>query len=309
MRILFAGTSDIGEKTLETLASEHTLVGVITQPDRPAGRHRQLQAPAIKQLLQKRFPATPLLQPEQLRDPAVLAWVQTLQPEVMVTMSYGKIVPREILELPDMLCLNVHASLLPRHRGASPIQTAIMEGAQESGITIMYMAEGLDTGDILLSKKISLAPRETAGSLTTRLANLAPEALSEALLLLQQGKAPRIPQSEDAITLTQRIERSDALLDWTRSATELERLIRGLNPKPGAHGTVQLPSGKSLSLKIFSATVRSHETASVSPGSFFLSQHQELLLGCGTGALLLEEVQPEGRSRMSFAAFARGHQK
>ena len=309
MRILFAGTSDIGEKTLLSIASEHALVGVLTQPDRPAGRHRQLQAPAIKQLLEKFSPTTPLLQPEGLRDPAVIAWIQTLKPEVMVTMSYGKIVPREILELPGMICLNVHASLLPRHRGASPIQTAIVAGDEQSGITIMYMAEGLDTGDILLAEKIPLAPGETSGSLTTCLADLAPETLRNALQLLQQGKAPRIPQAKDDITLTHRIERSDALLDWSRPATELERLIRGMNPKPGAHGTVQLTSGKSLPLKIFSATVQPCDIKTGSPGSFFVSEHQELLLHGGTGALLLGEVQPEGGSRMSFSAFARGHQK
>ncbi len=168
------------------------------------------------------------------------------------------------------------------------------------------MAEGLDTGDILLQKKISLAPQETAGSLTQRLAELAPEALLEALQFLKDGRAPRTPQPAEGITHTRQITRADASIDFTRSAAELDRLIRAMNPKPGAHGTFQLPSEKSISLKIFAATI-SPSTSSEKPGSLFLSQDRELLLACGQGTLQLHEVQPEGRARMSAAAFVSGH--
>jgi methionyl-tRNA formyltransferase len=307
MRILFAGTSSIGEKALRTVAQHYELVGLLTQPDRQVGRHQLVQPPALKRAFEDIAPALPILQPENLRDATTIDSIKALHPDVIVTMAYGKIVPPAILSLPRLACLNIHASLLPRHRGASPIQAAIIAGDAESGITIMYMAEGLDTGDILLTKKIPLTARETAGGLTERLAELAPQALLEALNLLEHGCAPCLVQREEEVTITHRIERSDALLDWSRSAVELERFIRGLNPKPGAHGEVLLPTGKKIPLKIFLSQVRPHTSQQeVAPGSFFLSEEKEWLLCCGTGALLLEEVQPESRSRMSFSDFVRG---
>ncbi|MBM3856704.1 MAG: methionyl-tRNA formyltransferase [Verrucomicrobia bacterium] len=306
MNILFAGTSDIGIPSLRALMTEHQLVGLLTQPDRPVGRHQVLTAPATKQFLEKEKNSFPIFQPENLRDVSFLEKLRALQPEIIVTMSYGKILPRELLELPSVACLNIHTSLLPRHRGATPIQAAILAGDEETGVTIMHMAEGLDTGDILLQKKIDLAPNETAGSLTQRLAELAPEALLEALSLLEKGEAPRNPQAAAGITHTRQITRADAAIDVSRSAAELDRLIRAMNPKPGAHGTFQLPSGKTIALKIFSATTAA-TTSSEKPGSLFLSQDRELLLACGQGTLLLHEIQPEGRARMSSGAFASGH--
>ncbi len=320
MRILFAGTSAIGEQTLRMLLAEHDVVGLLTQPDRPVGRHQRLTPPPIKTLFQELSPATPLFQPESLRDPALQEALQVLRPEVMVTFSYGKIIPPALLALPRVASLNVHTSLLPLYRGASPIQAAIINGDEETGVTIMYMAEGLDTGDVLLSKKIHLDPRETAGTLTERLASMAPEALREAILMLEQGVAPRIPQEERRVTHTHRIERANAALDWSRPASELEYLIRAMNPKPGAHGIVTLASGKKVALKIFAARVRPIPASSEKddlekkvPGSFMISKNLEdvprlPLLICGHDALLLEEVQLEGGSRMSFEAFMCGYQ-
>ena len=178
MRVLFAGTGDIGIPTLHYLKAHHELVGVLTQPDRPAGRHRELKAPAIKEELLRLAPEVPMLQPESPRLPEVISWVRHLAPEIMVTMAYGRILPKELLEAPSLACLNIHASLLPRHRGASPIQAAIASGDTTSGVTIMHMAEGLDTGDMVLEKRIPLGRRETAGSLSEKLANMAPLALS-----------------------------------------------------------------------------------------------------------------------------------
>jgi len=308
MRILFAGTSDIGIPSLKALMAEHQLIGLLTQPDRPVGRHQVLTAPVTKQFLEQNSPSTPVFQPEQLRDPLLLEQFRALHPEVMVTISYGKILPRELLELPSIACLNIHTSLLPRHRGATPIQAAILAGDEETGVTIMHMAEGLDTGDILLQKKISLTSQETAGSLTEQLAELAPEALLEALKLLKEERAPRTPQPAEGITHTRQITRADAAIDVTRSAMELDRLIRAMNPKPGAHGTFQLPSSKPIALKIFSSTVAS-EVSSEKPGTLFLSQDHQLLLACSQGTLQLHEVQPEGRARMSATAFVGGYFK
>lgn len=306
MRLLFAGTSDIGIPSLKALLAEHQLVGLLTQPDRPVGRHQVLTAPATKQFLEKENAGIPIFQPEQLRDPLLLEKLRSLQPEVIVTFSYGKIFPRELLELPSIACLNIHTSLLPRHRGATPIEAAILAGDEETGVTIMHMAEGLDTGDILLQKKIRLTPDETAGSLTERLGNLAPEAILEALKLLENGTAPRLPQPAEGVTHTRQIRRSDAAVDASQCATKLERLIRGMNPKPGAHGAFYLPSGKSVPLKIFSATVHS-QTSLEKPGTLFLSPNKKLFLACGEGTLELHEVQPEGRARMNATAFVNGH--
>lgn len=307
MRILFAGTSDIGVPSLKALMDEHQLVGLLTQPDRPVGRHQTLTAPATKQFLKKTAAdLVPIFQPEQLRDRLLLKTLQDLHPEIIVTMSYGKILPRELLDLPSIACLNIHTSLLPRHRGATPIQAAILAGDEESGVTIMHMAEGLDTGDILLQKKIKLSLAETTGSLTESLANLSPEAILEALSFLKKGIIPRTPQSATGITHTRQMTRADAAINMTCSAIELDRLIRAMNPKPGAHGTFQLPSGKTIALKIFSATIAS-PILSGKPGALFLSDDRKLFLACSQGALELHEVQPEGRNRMSAAAFISGH--
>lgn len=320
MRILFAGTSAIGIPSLRALMDEHELVGLLTQPDRPVGRHQILTAPATKQFLEKGFNPIrghcvdeptgvdpfPIFQPETLRDVSFLEKFRAVCPEVMITMSYGKILPRELLELPSIACLNIHTSLLPRHRGATPIQGAILAGDEESGITIMHMAEGLDTGDILLQKKIKLAPDETTGSLTERLSKLAPESILEALSLLKKGNAPRTPQSPTGITYTRQIRRVDAAIDDTLSATKVDRLIRAMNPKPGAHGIFTLSSGKTIVLKIFAATIVSL-ALSEKPETLFLSEDRKLFLACNQGVLELHEVQPEGRARMSAAAFVSGY--
>lgn len=306
MRLVFAGTSDIALPSLQRLIDRYELVGLLTQPDRAVGRHQVVAAPPTKEFLQQHAPAIPIFQPEHLNDPLFLEKLGSLRPEVIVTMSYGKILPPSLLALPSIACLNIHTSLLPRHRGATPIQAAILNGDTETGVTIMHMAEGLDTGDMVLQKTISIATQETTGSLTQRLAQLAPEAISEALELLQEGRALRQPQPSEGITLTQRLTRAVATLDPKRSAVELERLIRAMYPKPAAHGAFVLPSGRSMALKIFSASV-DPSSFQGEIGSLFLSPNRELLLACGQGSLLLHEVQPEGRVRMTASAFIDGY--
>ena len=305
MRVLFAGTGDIGIPSLRRIAEEHELLGVLTQPDRPAGRHRELKPPAIKEELLRIAPGVPLLQPESPRQPEVIAWVRDLAPEVIVTMAYGRILPSELLEAPSRACLNIHASLLPRHRGASPIQAAIASGDSESGITIMYMAEGLDTGDILLEKGIPIRRRESAGSLSERLASLAPLALAEALKLLAGGTAPRIIQQHELATYTGKIGRGESILDWSRPAPELERKIRSLQPRPGAVAGLPSRSGEDILVKIHSAIVC--RRFSGNPGHILRIDQRGILVACGQGALLLGNIQPEGKGRMHSSAFARGH--
>ncbi len=305
MRILFAGTGDIGIPSLRYLVERQELLGVLTQPDRPAGRHRELKSPAIKEEVLRVAPQVPLLQPESPRQSEVISWVHELAPEVMVTMAYGRILPRELLEAPSLACLNIHASLLPRHRGASPIQSAIAAGDAVSGITIMYMAEGLDTGDILLEKRIPIRRRESAGSLSDRLAELAPVALAEALDLIEARKAPRTVQHHELATHTGKIGREESLIDWSRPAAELERKIRSLQPRPGAVGSLPSASGGSVLVKIHSAILCQRSKGT--PGSVLRIDPRGILVACGEGALLLRMIQPEGRGRMPSAAFARGH--
>ncbi len=304
MRIVFAGTGDIGIPALRFLAARHELLGVLTQPDRPAGRHREPNAPAIKEELLRIAPDVPLIQPESPRLPEILEWVRGLAPEVMVTMAYGRILPREILETPSIACLNIHASLLPRHRGASPIQAAVAAGDVESGVTIMHMAEGLDTGDVILAKRVFLRRRETAGSLSDRLAILAPEALGEALDLLAAGKAPRFAQDHALATVTGKIRREDTLLDWSLPADRLGCMIRSLQPRPGVLAPLPLAGGGTAMVKIHSAIVARH--ASGTAGSILRSDARGILVACGAGGLLLGKIQPEGRGVMHSSAFARG---
>ena len=304
MRVLFAGTGDIGIPTLEYLMANHQLVGVLTQPDRPAGRHRELKAPAIKVALQALGKDVPFIQPESPRLPEVISWVRGLAPEVMITMAYGRILPGNLLKAPTIACLNIHASLLPRHRGASPIQAAIASGDRTSGVSVMHMAEGLDTGDVLLEKSIPLGRRETAGSLSVKLAVLAPIALNDALGLLLLGTAPRFPQNHAEATITGKIGREESVLDWSQPAVVLERKIRSLQPRPAAVGNLAALNGEMIAVKIHSAIVA--RRASGNPGSILSIDGRGVLIACGEGGLLLGTIQPEGRGRMQSTAFARG---
>ncbi|MEY2561046.1 MAG: methionyl-tRNA formyltransferase [Verrucomicrobiota bacterium] len=297
MRVLFIGTGEIGVPVLHSLQNsrEHELVGVVTQPDKPVGRAQRIEAPPVKATLEGS--ALPILQPEKIKHPDAIAQIRALAPDVMVVMAYGQILPQAILEIPRLVCLNLHASLLPRHRGAAPIQAAIVAGDRESGITVMYMDEGIDTGDILLQAKLELAANETGGSLHDRLAQLAPGALHEALGQLQAGNAPRIPQDSSAASYAGKLEREDGRIDWTEPAALIERKIRAFDPWPGAFTVLQETGGRDLKLKIFSAKVVA--ATNKAPG--------EIVIAAKDGALSLGEVQLEGKRRMSAAEFLRGH--
>src|SRR5881227_404907 len=196
MRIVFLGTGEIGLPTLHALLnSEHDLAGVVTQPDKPVGREQRIEPTPIKKAIAGT--TIPIVQPARIKDQSSVAEIRALKPDVIVVMAYGQILPRDVLNIPRVTCLNLHASLLPRWRGAAPIQAAIAAGDRQTGITVMYMNEGLDTGDILLQRKIEISPTETGSSLHDRLAQIAPELLLESLRLLVAGNAPRIPQDDD----------------------------------------------------------------------------------------------------------------
>ena len=297
MRVVFIGTGEIGVPTLQALlqSSEHQLVSVVTQPDKPAGRDQRIEAPPIKKALAGTTMS--ILQPARIKDRQAIDEIRALQPDVIVVMAYGQILPRDLLEIPRLACLNLHASLLPRWRGAAPIQAAIAAGDRETGITVMYMDEGLDTGDILLQRKIDILPNDTGGSLHDRLAQIAPEALLESLRMLSAGTAPRIPQDNALATYAPKLNREDGRIDWSEPAEVIERKIRAFNPWPGAFMEL---AGQSL--KIFSATIIDHTDK---PGEILRTKN-EFIVGAGKGALALREVQLEGKKRMNVNEFLRG---
>ena len=297
MRVLFIGTGEIGVPVLRSLlnSSEHELAGVVTQPDKPVGRAQRIEAPPIKAALGGSN--VPILQPARIKNEDAVAEIRGFDPDVIVVMAYGQILPRLVLEIPRIACLNLHASLLPRHRGAAPIQAAIVAGDRESGISVMYMDEGLDTGDVLLQRRLEIAADETGGSLHDRLAEIAPAALSEALAQLQAGTAARIPQDSSAATYAPKLEREHGRVDWTEPAVLIERKIRAFNPWPGAFTILRDEAGRERKLKIFSARV-------VAEGR---NDPEKLVIAARDGALRLEEVQLEGKRRMGAAEFLRGY--
>jgi methionyl-tRNA formyltransferase len=243
------------------------------------------------------------LQPARIKDRKSIEEISALSPEVIVVMAYGQILPHGILEAPRVACLNLHASLLPRHRGAAPIQAAIASGDIETGITVMYMDEGLDTGDILLQRKIDILPTDTGGSLHDRLAQIAPDALLESLQLLAKAIAPRVPQNNAFATYAPKLNRNDGKIDWMERAEVIERKVRAFNPWPGAFTTVAAKSGKPRNLKIFSASI---VDLTGEPGELLPTEDRSLVIAASDRALSLEEVQPEGRRRMTSAEFLRG---
>jgi methionyl-tRNA formyltransferase len=304
MRIVFLGSGDIGLPALEWLADsrEHELLAVVTQPDKPAGRKQELLAPPAKQFAVSRD--VPVLQPKRMRAPEEIADLEKFKADVFVVMAYGQILPGAVLDVPHVACINLHASLLPRHRGAAPVQAAIEAGDEESGITVMYVGEGLDTGDILLKKTLLLSPDETGGSLHDRLAALAPGALCEALGLLEAGTAPRIPQDDALATYAGKLERGDGLIDWTAPAAAVGRRVRAMNPWPAAWTTAVL-DGRRLKLKVWSADVLD-ETGDA-PGAVLRCDAGGIVIGAGEGSVRLKEIQLEGRRRMEVADFLNGH--
>ncbi|PYJ70379.1 MAG: methionyl-tRNA formyltransferase [Verrucomicrobia bacterium] len=289
MRIVFIGAGEIGVPTLQALLnSDHQVVGVVTQPDKPVGREQQIEPPPIKKAIAGI--AVPILQPARVKDAEAIEEIRSLKPDVIVVMAYGQILPRDVLEIPKVAC--------SRWRGAAPIQAAIAAGDRETGITVMYMDEGLDTGDILLQRKIEILPADTGGLLHERLAQIAPEALFQSLHLLAAGNATRLPQDGARATYAPRLKREHGRIDWSQPAEVIERKIRAFDPWPGAFMKLD---GRNL--KIFSASVID---LAGKPGEILRSDNK-LVIAAGKRALSLGEVQLEGKRRMSAAEFLRGY--
>lgn len=303
MRLIFIGTGDIGLPSLDWLLStpKHEVIAVITQPDKPVGRKQIITPPEVKV---RALAANKLvLQPERIRH--AVDQIQALEADVAVVVAYGQILSRAVLEAPRLGCLNIHASLLPRHRGASPIQAAIRAGDAETGVTIMFMDEGLDTGDILTMDRLPVAAAETGGGLHDKLAAMAPSGLERALDLLAAGQAPRVPQDNALATICRKLKREDGRIEWSRSAVDLDRQVRAYNPWPGTFCVLEGESPRHF--KVHRATALPYAEVCPLPGTVVGGDDNSLLVATGAGLLRLDEVQIEGSKRLATADFLHGH--
>jgi methionyl-tRNA formyltransferase len=301
VRVVYLGSGDIGVPSLEGLiaAPGIDLLCVVTQPDRAAGRGMSVRHSMTKQLALSH--GVEVFQPPKIRETGAVSHIAALQPDLLVVMAYGQILPQALLDIPRLGALNLHASLLPRHRGAAPIHAAILAGDRTSGVTSMWMDAGLDTGDILLQREIGMSPAETAGSLHDRLARLAPEVLEESIRLIREGSAPHTKQDAMLATYAPKLDRAAGRIDWSQSAEQIARRVRALHPWPGCTADLVLVDGRTMPLKIHRASAAD---GSAPEGSI----ENGLRVGCAGGGLLeILELQAPGGRAMAAADFLRGH--
>ena len=300
MRILFMGTPEFAVASLRCLVEEgHTICGVLTQPDKPRNRGHKVTFSPVKEYALSQ--SLPVYQPTTLRDGEALELVKGLAPELTVVAAYGKLLPEEILAVPPLGSINVHSSLLPKYRGAAPINWAILNGEKTTGVSIMYMAKALDAGDVILQKSTAIGPEEDAPALTARLAELGAEALSETVAALAAGTATRTPQDELEMTYAPMLSRELSPMDWTRPAAALGCQVRGLIPWPCAQAEI---AGQRF--KVY-RTAPGNPTDK-DPGTVLSAGKRGIEVSCGDGrSLYLTEIQAEGGKRMSAAAYLLGH--
>lgn len=308
MKIVFMGTPDFAVPTLTALyEAGHEILAAVSQPDKPKGRHGAPQPTPVKAEAERL--GIPVLQPEKARDEAFIEEISSLSPDVIVVTAYGQILKKALLDVPRCGCINVHASLLPRWRGAAPIQWAVIEGDREAGVTTMMMDEGLDTGDMLLTDRLTLAADETGGSLFEKLSAMGGRLIVETLRELEAGTLPRTPQPEAGMTYAKMLKKEMGDLDFGRDAAELERLVRGLSPWPGAYshiGGKLLKIHRAALVKQADAKLPQDADKNPQPGTLFVSADGALLAACGRDYLQLCEVQLEGKKRMEAETFLRG---
>ncbi|MBV5306703.1 MAG: methionyl-tRNA formyltransferase [Desulfobulbaceae bacterium] len=299
-RIIFMGTPDFAVPALHKLLNgPDQVVAVITQPDRPKGRGKKLSSPPVK--LAAEQAGIPVLQPAKIRTEEFLDTLKGYNPDLIVVAAYGRILPSSILALPPLGCINIHGSLLPRHRGAAPIQWAIINGDSEAGVTIMQMDADMDTGDILLSAAIPLTDDETAGSLFDKLADLGGTTLAQALDLLRLDQLFPIEQNHDLATSSPPLSKEDGCLNWNKPALELHRLIRGLDPWPAAYSFID-----GQRFRLFAPELV-HRECERPAGTLILADQQGLLIATAKDCLQIKEIQPEGKKRMTVEAYLCGH--
>lgn len=302
MKTVFMGTPDFAVPPLHALIEAgYEVAAVVTQPDKPKGRGKTLLPTPVKE--EALMHEIPVYQPQRVRkNPEFLETLKEIDPDIIIVAAFGQIIPKEILELPKFGCINIHASLLPKYRGAAPIQQAVIDGEKESGVTIMQMGEGLDTGDMISKIIIPLAQDETGGSLFGKLAQAGAELLIKTLPSIEQGTAEREKQPEESPTpYAAMITKQMGLMNFSKPAEELERLVRGMNPWPSAYTFI---NGKTL--KVWKCKVSREQTDAI-PGTVFLTDKEGIHVACEKGTLILTEVQLEGKKRMDTEAFLRGY--
>jgi methionyl-tRNA formyltransferase len=296
MRIAFMGTAELAVPCFEAVArmTGVEVVAVITQPDRPKGRDLKPSSPPVKVAAQRL--GLPVQQPLKIREPDAIEVMRATQPDLIVVVAYGQILPKSVLEIPGIGCMNVHTSLLPRWRGAAPIQYAILHGDRETGVTTMYMDEHMDTGDIILQRSEPIRLDDTSAALHDRLARLGAELLIETVTQIKENRAPRAKQDETLATYAKKIAKEDGRIDWTRPAVEIERQVRAFNPWPSAYTYLG-----DLLLKIWKVEIV--ESVTGNPGDVL----SDFTVATGQGGLRVLELQPANSKRMAVDAFLRGH--
>ena len=300
MRVIFMGTPDFAVPSLEALLTKHEVVLVVTQPDKPKGRGKKMVPTPVKACALEH--GIPVLQPEKVKEPEFVEQLRSYEPDLIAVTAFGQILSEPILEMPKYGCINVHGSLLPKYRGAAPMQWSIIDGEKVTGITTMYMAKGLDSGDMLLKAEVEITDEDTFATIHDKMAVTGANLLLDTLDQLEAGTLERIPQDHDAATYAPMITKETGHIDWSKNRQDIINLIRGLNPVPAAYTIYEEEV-----LKIFGASLSDVQANSAAHGDIVAVVKKGFVVKCGDGCLLITEVQARGGKRMMTDAYLRGH--
>ena len=300
MRVIFMGTPDFAVPSLEALLTKHEVVLVVTQPDKPKGRGKKMVPTPVKACALEH--GIPVLQPEKVKEPEFVEQLRSYEPDLIAVTAFGQILSEPILEMPKYGCINVHGSLLPKYRGAAPMQWSIIDGEKVTGITTMYMAKGLDSGDMLLKAEVEITDEDTFATIHDKMAVTGANLLLDTLAQLEAGTLERIPQDHDAATYAPMITKETGHIDWSKNGQDIINLIRGLNPVPAAYTIYEEEV-----LKIFGAALSDVQADSAANGEIVAVVKKGFVVKCGDGCLLITEVQARGGKRMMTDAYLRGH--
>lgn len=300
MKVVFMGTPEFAVPSLKAVMARHQVVAVVTQPDKPKGRGRQMACSPIKELALERN--IPVLQPVKVREPEAVSAIAQFAPDIIVVVAFGQILSKELLDMPRFGCINVHGSLLPKYRGAAPMQWSVINGEEQTGITTMYMAEGLDSGDMLLKETMPITKEDTYGSIYEKMKALGAKVLMETLDAIENGVAVRTPQKHEEATLAPMIVKETGHIQWSKTSDQIINLIRGLNPAPNAYTEYD-----GQVIKIWSAQMVEEKYENQQAGQIVLHTKKGFVVKTGDAALLVTEVQAKGGKRMGADAYLRGH--